>query len=155
MFTGRHDHALDDKGRSMVPKEFRAYLNLMGQRSIVVAYKPGSPGCLEVRTPPAFQSFQKDFAKMRKSALLERYAIVYFGSARIIEMDRTGRLLLPPELRDRLGLTDRVAFVGIDGERFQLWRPDHLDSVYGFCDEHADAIQDALGDALASLEVTE
>ena len=92
---------------------------------------------------------------MRKSALLERYAIVYFGSARIIEMDRTGRLLLPPELRDRLGLTDRVAFVGIDGERFQLWRPDHLDSVYGFCDEHADAIQDALGDALASLEATE
>jgi MraZ protein len=152
VFFGRHDHALDDKGRTMVPKEFRAVLSVLSQRSVMVSYKPGKPGCLEVRTVPSFQAFQRDFSRARKSALLERSAIVYFGSARSIELDRTGRLLLPPELRERLGLTERVAFVGIDGERFQLWRPDHLDDVYDFCDEKADDIQDALSEAFAQLD---
>ena len=136
----------------MVPKEFRAVLTVLGQRSVMVAYKPGKPGCLEVRTVPAFQGFQKDFSRARKSALLERFAIVYFGSARSIDLDRTGRLLLPPELRERLGLTERIAFVGIDGERFQLWRPEDLDDVYAFCDEQSDAIQDALSEAFAELD---
>ena len=73
--------------------------------------------------------FQREFEEGRKwakqnKALLDLYAIVYFGSARCIELDRTGRLPLPPELRARLGLTERVVFVGIDEESFQLWRPE-------------------------------
>ena len=159
MFSGRHDHALDDKGRTMVPKEFRAVLTVLGQRSVMACYKPGKPGCLEVRTIPSFQGFQADFSEARKKArqnkaLLDRFATVYFGSARAIELDRTGRLLHPPELRVRHGLKERVAFVGIDGDSFQLWRPEHLDDVYDFCDEQADAIQDALGEAFAALDTS-
>ena len=128
-FSGRHDHALDDEGRTMVPKEFRAALTALGQRSVMIAYKPGKPGCLEVRTVSSFQAFQREFDEARKrakqsKALLYRYATVYFGSARCIELDRTGRLPLPPELRAHLGLTERVVFVGIDEESFQLWRPE-------------------------------
>ena len=70
----------------------------------------------------------------------------------MIELDRTGRLLLPPELRARLGLTEGVAFVGIDDESFQIWRPESLDAVYDLCDEEADDIQDALGEAFAALD---
>lgn len=143
----------------MVPKEFRAVLTVLGQRSVVVAYEPGRPGYLEVRTVPAFQRFQAEFAKARKKARqdkakLNRYATVHFGSARMIELDRTGRLLLPPELRTRLSLTERVAFVGIDEESFQIWRPESLDDVYDLCDEEADDIQGALGEAFAALDAT-
>ena len=157
VFSGRHDHALDDKGRTMVPKEFRSVLAVLGQRSVMAAYEPGKPGYLEVRTVPAFQRFQAEFSKARKKARqnkakLDRYATVHFGSARMIELDRTGRLLLPPELRARLGLTEGVAFVGIDDESFQIWRPESLDAVYDLCDEEADDIQDALGEAFAALD---
>ena len=68
VFSGRHDHALDDKGRTMVPKEFRSVLAVLGQRSVMAAYEPGKPGYLEVRTVPAFQRFQAEFSKARKKA---------------------------------------------------------------------------------------
>ena len=138
----------------MVPKDFRAWLQVQGQSTVVMTWLPGRPGCVEVRTVPSFQAYQQAFRKAKRSALLERFGIVYFGGAQRIDLDRTGRVLIPPALRKRLGVSDGVAFVGIDEDRFQLWKGDSLDEVYAFCDEHADEIQDALANAMYAAEAT-
>ncbi len=151
MFSGRHDHSLDEKGRTMVPRDFRAVLESLGERAMYITFALGKPRRLEVRPASSFEAFQARFTKGKKNALLERFGILYFGGAERVELDKAGRILVPSGLRKKARLLEKVAFVGIDGDRFQLWRPEDLDDVYAYCDEHADEIQDALSDLLDGL----
>lgn len=43
-----------------------------------------------------------------------------YGSARRIESDKQGRILLPDELCKQVGLAGEVAFVGVK-DRFEIW----------------------------------
>jgi MraZ protein len=43
-----------------------------------------------------------------------------YGSARRVEADKQGRILLPDELCKKIGLAGEVAFVGVKN-RFEIW----------------------------------
>jgi len=46
-----------------------------------------------------------------------------FGSMEEIAIDGSGRIILPPGLRRRAGITDSAMFVGT-GETFEIWSPE-------------------------------
>jgi MraZ protein len=48
-----------------------------------------------------------------------------FAEAHQIAFDGQGRVMLPPELMETAGITDRAAFVG-KGKMFQIWEPKAL-----------------------------
>lgn len=128
----------------MVPKSFRAYLEALGESSVYVTFALGQPRRLEVRSASSFLAYQAWFTTVKKNAQLERFGIFYFGSAEPVDIDNAGRIRLPAGLRREVSLTDKAVFVGVDGERFQVWRPEDLGDIYSYCDEHADDIQDSL-----------
>jgi len=61
-------------------------------------------------------------ALMRSS--LQRRVV---GSATAVEMDGSGRVLLPPSLRQVAGLEKRVVMLGM-GKRFEIWNENTLNS---------------------------
>ena len=151
MFSGRHDHSLDEKGRSMVPKEFRNLLNELGQMSLVVTFYPGERPYLEAWTVSAFRARKREINALTKAnpRALRSFRRMFVGHATTVPVDKAGRLLIPPELRSMVGLTDRITFLGVGEEdSFELWKPESLVAEQAFCAQHADEIFEALAPAI-------
>ena len=137
----------------MMPKAFRQILDVRGESTVYVTYAPTPPMHLEVRPATSFMAYQQRFTHIAaKSAALEKFALLYFGSAVRVDIDRAGRILVPAEQRRRIGLGDTAAFVGVDADRFQIWRPSDLDSVFDDVLENHEDILAELGSALAALQ---
>jgi MraZ protein len=121
MFRGQYEHAIDKKGRTAVPARFRDALeNLVDERLIVtrftdpclVAFPLGEWKKFEQKIS-AGGIFEKRFVKLRRFLI---------ANAVECELDKHGRILLPPSLREQAGLSDQVVWVG--QVRFsELWSP--------------------------------
>ncbi len=48
------------------------------------------------------------------------------GSSEVLDIDKQGRILIPPALRDYAHLTKDVALVGM-GNRFEIWNKEAFD----------------------------
>lgn len=130
MFAGRFDHALDDKGRTMMPKRFREQLALMEDRTVWMARALDGTNHLEVRPNSSFKAYFQKVSALKQTAVIQDIKRLYFGSALEVEVDAAGRLLIPASLRTRLGLTDKISFVGTDQQYFEIWHPDTLDGRF-------------------------
>lgn len=144
MFAGRFDHALDDKGRTMMPKRFRDRLALTEDRTVWMARALDGTNHLEVRPNSSFKAYFQKISALKQSAVVQDIKRLYFGSALEVEVDAAGRLLVPASLRTRLGLTDKITFVGADEQYFEIWHPDALDGRF-------DELAQRSGDLLAHL----
>lgn len=148
-FTGFHDHKVDLKGRVSLPTEFRRVLDQMESADalyIVPNYDD----------PRAHAGFTKNgYAKLverhngyayksRKAQQRMTWRLV--TNARQIQIDNAGRIVLPTELRDPLGITDLVRFVGA-ADTFEIWEPKaHIVFTQElFEDEDEDEILDRRG----------
>ncbi len=138
MFAGRYDHALDEKGRTMMPKRFRDRLAASQDRSIWITNALSGASHLEVRPDSAFQRFFERVSQQAPTPELLAFRRYYFGAALEVEVDNAGRILIPASLRQRIGLTDRVAFVGTHAQSFELWHPDALDANFSALSEAPD-----------------
>ena len=115
MFLGRYHHTLDSKGRLTIPARFREAL---GEGAYVVQ---GFDGNLMVLPPEAFNVLYQRITRLSitdpKARLLRRLIL---SAAAKVELDRAGRILLPPYLRDAVGLQGEVVLVGA-GNYFEVW----------------------------------
>ncbi|MCB9728825.1 MAG: hypothetical protein H6744_14375 [Deltaproteobacteria bacterium] len=145
MFSGRYDHALDDKGRTMVPKDFRDLLEKRGETVLKVTNGLGAPHHLEVRTAASFERFQQEVDAITDEEDIEDFKVFYFGSAHTVEIDKAGRILVPATFRNLLGLQDTVAFTGVDSERFLIWKPEALNAKYAEVNRRSGSIMGRLG----------
>ena len=130
MFAGRFDHALDDKGRTMMPKRFRDRLAITEDRTVWMAQALDGTKHLEVRPNSSFKAYFETISKLKQTAQVQGFKRYYFGAAMEVEIDGAGRLLVPASLRSRLGLTDKITFVGADQDYFEIWHPDALDGHF-------------------------
>lgn len=112
MFRGRFEHTLDDKGRLALPAPFRRALAEAGEDMLVVTPHLTAP-CL-VASPvsewrrfedklDAFPQFHPQAADVKR---------LYVGNARDCPIDKQGRLLLPQQHREDVGLVRDVLWVG-------------------------------------------
>ncbi len=115
MFLGRYQHSLDNKGRLTIPSRFREAL---GEGAYVVQ---GFDGNLMVLTPEVFRVLYERVNRLSitdpKARLLRRLIL---SAAAEVELDRSGRILIPPYLREAAGLDGEVVLVGV-GDYFEIW----------------------------------
>lgn len=117
MFLGQYRHALDEKGRLMIPARFREQLD--GGAYITQSFDR----CLMVMSGPYFQQVFENLSAMNladPNARLMRRMIL--GNAYPVEVDKVGRVLLPQSLREFAGL-DGEAIVTGQGDYFEVWMP--------------------------------
>ena len=83
---------------------------------LVITVEPS--GCLLIYPEPDWIPVRDQLNKLSGPQMALRRLIV--GHAEEIEMDSSGRILVPPALRQRAQLDKAVALVGM-GNKFELW----------------------------------
>ena len=117
MFLGQFQHNLDEKGRLMIPARYR---ELLAAGAFITQ---GFDKCLMVMTDVHFQEVYDRINAMNMAdpdARLLRRLIL--SNAYSVEIDRVGRILVPQNLRQVIGL-DGEAIVAGQGEYFEVWAP--------------------------------
>lgn len=118
-FYGTVEHSIDDRGRVAVPARYRAAF-VAG-----VILRIGPEGCVEMYTPDGFESEKElRLGENRSTQTQEgrRVRRAFLAGIADPELDRQGRVLLPPPMREQAGLSDRAIIVGC-GDYIEIWDP--------------------------------
>jgi MraZ protein len=143
MFLGQFRHNLDDKGRLTIPAVFR---DSVGQGAVI---SQGFDRNLMVMTA---EYFQQVYARVQAMSITDPAARLLrrllLSNAYQVEVDKAGRILLPPRLREFLGLEGEAMVIG-QGEYFEIWSP-------AGWDEQMQAIEDTEANAgrFATLDLS-
>jgi MraZ protein len=119
MFLGQFYHTIDEKGRLTMPARFREILVADG--AFVMR---GFDQNLMVLTAESFALVYQRVNQMSMTdpgaRLLRRLIYSY---AAPVEFDKTGRILIPPFLREAAGIKSEVVIVG-SGDYVEIWSPE-------------------------------
>ena len=137
MFNGRFDHAIDDKGRVSIPARFREVLQREGHdRLYITNFMLDRERLLELYPPNEWEKVVAKFSDSRamdgEAQLFETF---YMGGAHEVPVDRQGRILVPPRLREFARLGREVVF-SAKHNRFELWDKDTLERVLSLAEEN-------------------
>ena len=116
-FFGRYEHSLDAKGRVILPARFRASFDTQAFVS------QHSERCLALWTPEEFERQLVEMEQLQQRSPADRnLARVWAAGLQEIDLDRQGRVALPPYLREYARLEGQVLVVGALN-RIELWNP--------------------------------
>lgn len=121
MFFGESTHSLDDKGRVFVPKRFLEELSRGSEGAFVAYLARGQDACLCLFSDAGFQRAVAELSTGVFSGPDARGVMrAYFANTARVELDASGRVLIPEKLRAAAGLEKDVVVVGV-GDRAEIW----------------------------------
>jgi MraZ protein len=128
LFTGKFEHKVDQKGRVFVPKRLLASMGEAELSSLRFVVTLGLDSCLYLFTR---EGFREHLAGLKKAAFGKpEYRAVMRGIGALSQeqgLDAQGRLLLPEELRERVGIRKNAIVVGAI-EHIEIWDAERFTS---------------------------
>jgi MraZ protein len=126
-FRGQFQHSVDAKGRVAVPARFRDAPVAYGSAEVdaaplqlVVSPALFDP-CLHVYPRSAWETLEAKLADLPSmDPNIVRFRRLYVSAACECELDRSGRVLIPPHLRQKARLERDVLWAGM-GRHLELW----------------------------------
>jgi MraZ protein len=119
MFRGRYEHTIDAKGRTSLPARYRDVLAGAGERRVVLTNALDK--CLNAYAMPKWLEFEDKIAKLpRFDSAVQQLKRIYVSGAVECEVDDSGRILIPPTLREYASLEKDVLWAG-NGDYAELW----------------------------------
>ncbi|HAR45231.1 MAG: cell division/cell wall cluster transcriptional repressor MraZ [Nitrospirae bacterium GWC2_57_13] len=119
MFRGSFEHTMDSKGRVSVPAKFRDIIADRYDGRLVLALD--FDRCLAVYP---LEEWEKLEEKIRTLPMMQKevkeFMRFFFSSASECELDKQGRILIPPTLRERAAINKTVLLVGIIN-KIEIW----------------------------------
>lgn len=120
MFRGITLINLDNKGRMAMPARYRTRLHELAADQLIVTIDPQET-CLLLYPLPEWELIEQKIEMLSSfHKMSRRIQRLLIGHATETELDSSGRLLLPPVLRDYAQLDKQVALVG-QGKKFEIW----------------------------------
>lgn len=118
MFRGSSFHNLDSKGRLIIPTRFRDVLKQSSVHGLMISEMDGALCCY------TFEEWRKIEERILnlavKSENMRRFRRIFVGGAHECLLDKQGRVLIPPSLRQNAGLDKEVVLVGVL-DHFEIW----------------------------------
>lgn len=135
MFTGTHERAIDDKGRVVVPAEFRT--ELAGG-----AYLGRVERNLGLWLPEQFAERVESLKAQAATGEVSRDEVrTWLASAASVRLDGQYRIFLPAALRLHAALDDQIVFTG-NWSFLEIWNEDRWRQVQLSGDDAAmDAVE--------------
>jgi MraZ protein len=143
MLIGEYTHTIDEKSRVSMPVKFRKEL---GKKIIIT---PGLGQCLFIFTIKEWEKVSKklsdsdsdlSFLKADQRSF-NRYM---FGRAAEVSFDSIGRILIPDFLKDRIGLKDKAAIIGVK-DRVEIWNDKAWSQNQDAVEKQAEQLAEKLG----------
>lgn len=123
MFRGVHHLSIDAKGRIGLPTRQRERLQSLCSGQLIVTIDMQSR-CLLLYPLPIWEEIEREVQRLPAlDAVARRFQRLLVGHAVDLECDASGRVLLPPPLREYAGLDKRAVLVGL-GNKMELWDED-------------------------------
>lgn len=120
MFRGINAITIDNKGRVNMPTRYRDDLIKSGSQRLVVTIDTESP-CLLLYPLLEWEVIEQKIQALPSfNKAARRIQRLLIGHATEVDMDNSGRLLLPPLLRDYAKLEKHLILVG-QAKKFELW----------------------------------
>lgn len=120
MFTGRTALSLDAKGRLAIPARHREKLIVSCGGRVVLTQYPFDP-CLALYSEPQWEVIANEVAGLSDAEpAVRKLKRLFLGQAVEMELDSSGRILVPPELRALINLDRKAMLVGVM-RRFEIW----------------------------------
>ncbi len=138
MFLGEYEHALDDKGRLVMPRKYR---DLLDGGCVVTK---GQDSCLVVFT---MERWNEEVARVsalpRTNRKARSFRRSFFAGAADQTLDKQGRIQVPEKLREYAGLGKDVTIVG-NADYIELWSTSAWHGALAEADDFYSDIDDAL-----------
>jgi MraZ protein len=137
-FVGSYDQSVDAKGRVSIPASFRRVIEQSdsdrkeGERAtLYIAYGEAGRPYLEGYSVEGLAELHEQinalpFDAEGRDALED----LYFSNVQDVLVDEDGRIVLNQFLRDKIGLTNKAAFLA-KGARFEIWEPETYKTTRG------------------------
>ena len=122
MFQGYFEHTIDEKNRLSVPSSFRLAIQGSNDDRVSIAQSiRGSSLCLEVYPFSEWFTMVEELSKLpRFDQRVKDIRAYIVGNAHECAMDKQGRILIAPSLRQYADLQKDVVLTG-DVKRFCIW----------------------------------
>ena len=118
MFFGEYEHTIDAKGRVIIPARLREAL---GEQFMITK---GLDGCLFVYPMDQWRAFEEKLQALPLNQPSARaFARFFFSGAMEGELDKQGRVMVPPNLREYGKLSKDIVIAGA-GTRLEIWDKD-------------------------------
>lgn len=129
MFRGRFEHSLDEKGRLAIPARFREFLNSRSRPAEAVIVT-NFDRCLVAYPLPEWETLEDRFSKLPQFdpnvSAFQRY---FLSGASECPIDKGGRILLPPTLRE-FAKIERDCIVAGQLGKFEIWAKEIWDNEF-------------------------
>ncbi|NTV16793.1 MAG: division/cell wall cluster transcriptional repressor MraZ [Chlorobiaceae bacterium] len=137
-FIGKERHAVDEKGRLMIPVRFRRKFETAASAGIGDAvsehvegfYIMKAPDCsIELYEPFIWAGMRKSISGLSDFNPEERLLkTLMYESLETVELDRQGRIALSREFLEHAGITKDVVIIGAD-TKMSIWDPQRLSAL--------------------------
>lgn len=129
---GSAESTLDDKGRVSIPVRFRQYF----QGELVITR--GMEHYALVMTPPAWECYEQAFRNGDMFNPEERLVLEdkYLNQAQVVELDKAGRIAIPPIIRKYACLTKDCMVIRVEN-RLSIWDSEAFEAYLANKDELA------------------
>jgi len=142
MYQGSSKLILDGKGRMSVPARHRDALAVQCEGRLTLTKHP--EGCLLMFPRPVWEGHREKIAAWPMQA--RTWQRIFLGSAADIDLDASGRLVVPPELREAAGLVkeQEIMLIGM-GSHFEIW------NVAALARQEAEAVAQGMPESIAGF----
>lgn len=127
MFRGRFHYNIDTKGRLSIPSKFREVLSGNSDERLIIT---NFDQCLWAYPFPEWQELERKVAELPQFLdevrSLQR---VFISAATECPLDKQGRILIPPSLREYAAINRDVIVVGMT-KRIEIWAKERWESVF-------------------------
>ncbi|KUJ95804.1 MAG: transcriptional regulator MraZ [Desulfonauticus sp.] len=119
MFRGHTLRNIDAKGRLLLPPEFREeVLRLSPEGKLMLT---NFDQCVVGYPLPEWEAIEKSFSSLNMANKLFRdFHRFFISGAMEVSLDKQGRILVPPYLRQYAKLQKDIVLAGV-GRKFEIW----------------------------------
>jgi MraZ protein len=129
LFCGRYEHALDEKGRLMLPGPLRDELRKsIASEKVYLGWRPGgkSLSLYPVERWQALAEAWKDERRFPGTKLMMEAQRLFFANLEPAALDKVGRVLIPASFRERVGLVKEAVVLGVS-DKIEIWTREALE----------------------------
>ena len=145
MFRGRYDHTIDLKGRVSIPVKFREVLKEIYDERLIIT---NLDGCLVAYPYDEWLTIEEKVSSksmVRKD--VKSFKRFFISAATECSIDKQGRVLIPPTLREYAKLEKDIVFVGMT-KMIEIWRKENWEEEITLAEANIEGMDD---EALAEL----
>ncbi len=131
VYNHYYEHGIDEKRRIMIPSQWRHKTD--SEEFTMVLWKkevtPDDELCLMMIPQGRMETVVNKLMNMpigNPEAETLRMLLGYYSTQ--VEMDKTGRIIIPKDFADEAGLIDQGKLVGMV-DMFAIWNPERLNRV--------------------------